>query len=66
MRKTVLACDNCGSEIADNKGATLRLSFADARRGNKQADLCDQCASQMPGNVVARRGRKPKDQPNNV
>ena len=59
-RKTVLVCDNCGNEVGDNKGATLRLTFADARRGAKQADLCDDCAVSMPGHATARRGRKPK------
>jgi hypothetical protein len=59
-RKTVLVCDNCGKEVGDNKGATLRLTYADARRGAKQADLCDDCAGGMPGHAVARRGRRPK------
>jgi hypothetical protein len=59
-RKTVLVCDNCSAEVGDNKGATLRLTWTDARRGAKQADLCDNCASGMPGQAVARRGRKPK------
>ena len=43
-RKTVLVCDNCGKEVGEGKGATLRLTFTDARRGAKQADLCDTCA----------------------
>ena len=59
-RKTVLVCDNCNREVGEGKGATMRLNFADARRGSKQADLCDNCATEMPGNVVARRGRRPK------
>jgi hypothetical protein len=59
-RKTVLVCDNCGKEVAEGKGATLRVTFTDARRGAKQADLCDSCAADTPGNAVARRGRKPK------
>lgn len=59
-RKTVLVCDNCGREVGENKGATLRLTFTDARRGAKQADLCDNCAGQMPGRATARRGRRPK------
>lgn len=60
-RKTVLVCDNCGKEVDDRSGAVLRLSFNDARKGAKQADLCDECAGKMPGTGVARRGRKPKD-----
>ena len=59
-RKTVLVCDNCGKEIDETKGAVMRINFNDARRGSKQADLCDDCAGQMPGIGVARRGRRPK------
>jgi hypothetical protein len=59
-RKTVLVCDNCSKEIGEGKGATMRLNFADARRGSKQADLCDDCAGGMPGRAAARRGRRPK------
>ena len=59
-RKTVLVCDNCGMEIGEGKGAMMRLNFADARRGSKQADLCDNCAGGMPGRAAARRGRRPK------
>jgi hypothetical protein len=59
-RKTVLVCDNCGSEVGEGKGATLRLTYSDARRGAKVADLCDGCAGNMPGRAAARRGRRPK------
>jgi hypothetical protein len=59
-RKTVLVCDSCGKEVEESRGATLRVTFTDARRGSKQADLCDDCAGTMPGRAVARRGRKPK------
>jgi hypothetical protein len=59
-RKTVLFCDNCGKGIGEGKGATMRLNFFDARRGSKQADLCDDCAGGMPGRAAARRGRQPK------
>jgi hypothetical protein len=47
-RKTVLMCDSCGKEIADVKGAVVRAMFNDARRGTKQADYCDDCASRLP------------------
>jgi hypothetical protein len=59
-RKTVLVCDSCSKEVGDNRGATMRLTYSDARRGAKQADLCDDCAGDMPGQAVARRGRRPK------
>lgn len=59
-RKTVLVCDQCGSEVEEGKGAALRVTYTDARRGAKSGDLCGGCADAMPGNVTARRGRKPK------
>jgi ribosomal protein S26 len=59
-RRTVLVCDNCGKEVGENKGASLRVTFTDARRGSKVADLCDNCAAEMPGRAAARRGRRPK------
>jgi hypothetical protein len=36
------------------------MTFTDARRGAKQADLCDDCAGKIPGRAAARRGRRPK------
>ncbi len=60
-RKTILVCDNCGKEVDEAQGAVMRLSWSDARRGAKEADLCGDCASTMPGRQVARRGRRPKN-----
>src|SRR5437764_903411 len=51
-RKTVLVCDNCGKEVEEAKGAVMRVTYTDARRGSKQADLCEDCAGWLP----ARRG----------
>lgn len=59
-RKTVLVCDNCGKEVDQAKGASLRITYTDARRGSKVADLCEACAGDMPGRAAARRGRRPK------
>ena len=59
-RKTVLVCDSCGKEVDEGKGAVLRVTYTDAPRGAKQADLCDDCAGNMPGIPAARRGRRPK------
>jgi hypothetical protein len=53
-------CDNCGKEVGEGKGAGMRVTYTDARRGAKAADLCDDCAGKMPGRATARRGRKPK------
>jgi len=33
-RKTVLVCDNCGNEIDEGKGASMRINYSDARRGS--------------------------------
>src|SRR5690348_18024648 len=43
-RSSDLVCDNCGKEVEEAKGAVMRINFTDARRGSKQADLCDACA----------------------
>ena len=59
-RRTILVCDNCGKEVEEAKGAVLRITYSDARRGAKQADLCGECADKSPGQPAARRGRKPK------
>jgi hypothetical protein len=61
-RKTILVCDNCGKEVDESQGAVLRVTYSDARRGSKAADLCDECAGKMPGHAVARRGRRPRAQ----
>jgi len=59
-RKTVLVCDKCSKEVDEGRGAVMRITYSDARRGAKQADLCDECAGGMPGQPAARRGRRPK------
>jgi hypothetical protein len=59
-RKTVLVCDSCSKEVDEMRGATLRITYTDARRGSKVADLCDDCAGTLPGRAAARRGRRPK------
>ncbi len=59
-RVTRLVCDKCSKEVPEGRGAVMRINFSDARRGAKQADLCDDCAGTMPGTAVARRGRRPK------
>ena len=59
-RKLILVCDSCGKEVEEGRGAKLRMTFSDARRGAKEADLCDPCAGGMPGRATARRGRRPK------
>jgi hypothetical protein len=59
-RKTVLISDMSGQEIADGKGATIRITFHDARKGVRELDVTDSEADQLGGRQVARRGRRPK------
>jgi hypothetical protein len=59
-RKTVLVSDMSGEEIAEGKGATVRITFHDARKGVRELDVTDAEAERMGGRQVARRGRRPK------
>ena len=52
-RKTILVCDNCDKEVDESQGALMRLTWTDARRGAKEADLCGDCAGNLPGRQVA-------------
>lgn len=59
-RKTVLVSDVSGEEIAEGRGATVRITFHDARKGVRELDVSDAEAEKMGGRQVARRGRRPK------
>ena len=59
-RKTVRVSDMSGDEIPEGKGAVVRITFSDARRGSKELDLTDSEAERLGGRQVARRGRRPK------
>lgn len=59
-RKTVLVSDISGQEILEGKGATVRITYRDARKGVRELDVTDEEAEGMGGRSVARRGRKPK------
>ena len=59
-RRTIRVSDKSGQEIADGKGATVRITFADARKGVRELDLTDSEAEALGGRAVARRGRRPK------
>jgi hypothetical protein len=58
-RKTVRVSDQSG-QVQDGKGAVVRISFNDARKGVRELDLTDAEAERLGGRAVARRGRKPK------
>jgi hypothetical protein len=49
-----------GAEIAEGKGATVRITFRDARKGVRELDVTDAEAEGLGGRNVARRGRRPK------
>ena len=59
-RKTVLVSDMSGESIPDGKGAKVRITFNDARKGVRELDLTDSEAEALGGRAVARRGRRPK------
>ena len=61
-RKVVLVSDISGEEIGENEGATLVITYSDARRGVVRLDVkaaeVDDLARR--GVKQQRRGRKPK------
>jgi hypothetical protein len=61
-RKTVVVSDLSGEQIADGRGAKVRITFDDARSGSIEMDVTADEARAMgaEGRQVARRGRKPK------
>jgi len=40
-KKTVRVSDMSGEEIPDGKGAVVRITFADARRGSRELDVTE-------------------------
>jgi hypothetical protein len=61
-KKTVLVSDISGQEIPEGKGAKVRITYTDARRGARELDVTDEEAERFGGRQVARRGRRPKGQ----
>jgi hypothetical protein len=59
-RKTVVVSDQSGEPIAEGKGAKVRITFTNARKGVRELDLTDAEAEKLGGRPVARRGRRPK------
>jgi hypothetical protein len=60
-KKVIRESDMSGAEIPDGKGAKVRITFEDARKGSRELDLTDAEAESLGGRSVARRGRKPKN-----
>lgn len=59
-KKTIRVSDMSGEEIPDGKGATIRITFNDARKGVRELDVTDAEAERLGGRLVARRGRRPR------
>lgn len=59
-RKTIRISDLSGETISEGKGATVRITYADARKGVRELDVTDTEAEELGGRQVARRGRRPK------
>jgi len=60
--KTVRVSDLSGAEIPDGEGATVRINFADARKGSAVLDVTNAEGEELAakGRRQARRGRKPR------
>jgi hypothetical protein len=59
-KKTIRVSDVSAAEIAKGKGAVVRITFADARKGVRELDMTDAEAEKLGGRQTARRGRRPK------
>jgi hypothetical protein len=61
-QRTVLVSDLSSREIPEGKGAKIRITFADARKGSAELDVTDEEAEDLArhGRKVARRGRRPR------
>jgi hypothetical protein len=62
-KRTIRVSDLTGDEIQDGAGATVRIVYADARRGSVELDVTgeEQAVKELleKGRKVSRRGRKP-------
>lgn len=61
-KKSIFVSDLSGDEIPDGKGATIRITYSDARKGAAELDVTDEEAEELArkGRKTARRGRRPK------
>jgi hypothetical protein len=61
-RKTIFVSDISGKEIEDGQGATVTITYHDARRGIVKLDVRAEEVSDLAskGQKQARRGRPPK------
>ncbi len=63
-RKVMLVSDLSGDPIEEGKGAKVRITYDDARRGSVELDLTAEEAElwARSGRKTARRGRRPKSE----
>jgi len=61
-KKQVFVSDISGESIPEGKGAKVRVTFTDARKGNAELDVTDAEGEELArqGRKVGRRGRRPK------
>jgi hypothetical protein len=61
-RKSIFVSDLSGKDIEEGRGAKIRITFDDARRGSYEVDATADEAMEIgrKGRPSARRGRKPK------
>jgi hypothetical protein len=61
-RKSIFISDLSGDAIEEGRGAKIRITFDDSRRGSYEIDATAEEAMELgrKGRQVARRGRKPK------
>jgi hypothetical protein len=61
-RRNVFVSDLSGVQIAEGKGAKIRIAFNDARKGSAELDVTDEEGEELArrGRKTARRGRRPK------
>ena len=60
-RKTVFVSDLSAKTIEDGRGATIRITWQDARKGSAVLDVTSEEADELArkGRKTARRGRRP-------
>jgi hypothetical protein len=61
-RRSIFVSDLSGEQIGEGKGAKVRVTFVDARKGSAELDVTDAEGEELArkGRKTARRGRRPK------
>ena len=61
-RRSIFVSDLSGEQIPEGKGAKVRITFNDARKGSAELDVTEAEGEELArkGRKTARRGRRPK------